>query len=231
MWSAASTEALLLSMRVCLVATLAVVLAGVPVGLWLARRRTLISRLVESMLSLPLVIPPVVTGYFLLVVLSPRSWLGRWLDAIGLRFPLDWKGAMLASGLMAFPLFLAVAKSAFERCDERLEDAARTLSAGPIKVFCTVTLPIALPGLLAAAGLAFARAFGEFGCTMMLAGSIPGRTQTVPQAIYRHIEMGREQAAMALALVSVAVGIAAMIAAQCLTRPRRVAATQGRADA
>lgn len=232
MWNEASTQALVLSMRVSLVAAFVIAVVGTPLALLLARRRNLATRLLESTVSLPLVIPPVVTGYCLLMVLSPSSWLGQCLSRLGLRFPLDWKGAVLASAVVAFPLFLAVAKAAFERCDERLEAAAKTLGAGALRVFLTVTFPIALPGLLAAGSLAFARAFGEFGATMILAGSIPGQTRTVPQAIYSfYLEIGKEDAAWGLILVSVAVGVGAMIAAQCLARPRPPRTTMEHAHA
>ncbi len=220
MWDAASAETLRLSIRVSAVATLTIVVVGSPLALWIARRRSVMPRLVESVLSLPLIVPPVLTGYLFLVLLSPRSLLGRWLESLGLRFALDWKGAVVASAALAFPLFLAVARVAFEKCDRRLEDAAKTLNASPARVLFTVTLPLALPGLFAATAVAFARAFGEFGATMMLAGNIPGQTRTVPQAIYTHLLAGREEQAWGLAIVSVAVGVGAMVIAQLLARPR-----------
>ncbi len=220
MWDSTSAETIRLSIRVSAAATLTIVLIGSPLALWMARRRSVMSRLFESVLSLPLVVPPVLTGYFFLVLLSPTSLLGRWLESLGLRFALDWKGAVVASTALAFPLFLAVARVAFEKCDKKLEEAAKTLNACPARVLLTVTLPLALPGLLAAAAVAFARAFGEFGATMMLAGNIPGQTRTVPQAIYTHLLAGREKQAWGLALVSVAVGVGAMVIAQLLARPR-----------
>lgn len=218
MWSAASTEALKLSVVVAVAATVAIVLAGVPISLWLVRRRGAGVRLLDAVLALPLVVPPVVTGYCLLLILGPRGPLGRVLEAIGVRFVFDWKGAVVAAGVMAMPLFLVTAKVAFQRCSKDLEDAARTLNAGPLRVFFTITLPLAGPGLLAAAAVAFARAFGEFGATMMLAGNIPGQTRTVPQAIYTDLIAQKDSAALALILVSVAVGIASMVASQMLMR-------------
>jgi molybdate transport system permease protein len=137
---------------------------------------------------------------------------------LGLQIPLDWKGAVVAAAVVAFPLFLMIARVAFERCDPRLEEAARTLHAGPLRVFATITLPQALPGLAAAAAVTFARAFGEFGATMMLAGNIPGQTRTVPQAIYSSLLAGHEGAAWGLTLVSFAVGVAAIVASQLLIR-------------
>ena len=220
MWNAASVEALLLSLRVSSIATIIMVLAGTPLAFFLVRRSGVITRMLESMLSLPLVIPPVVTGYFLLIVLSPAGIMGGWLEAFGLRFALNWKGAVIASGVVAFPLYLAVAIVAFEKCDRRLEDAARTLNAGPARILFTIILPPAIPGLMGAGALAFARAFGEFGATMMLAGNIPGQTRTVPQAIYSHIIAGRNEEVWSLAVVSIVVGIGAMAASQLLIRPR-----------
>lgn len=214
MWGAESTEALLLSLRVSAVTTAIIFIVGTPMALWLARRGGVTSYAVEAALMLPLVIPPVVTGYYLLVVLSPATWFGRMLESIGIRLPLDWKGAVVAAGALSLPLFLAVAKAAFERCDRGLEEAARTLNAGPVRAFFTITFPVALPGLAAAGALCFARAFGEFGATMMLAGNIPGRTRTVPQAIFTHVQSGRGEAASMLAIVSVVVGVAAFVAAR-----------------
>ncbi len=216
MWTAASTEALQLSIRVSLVTTAIIMLAGTPIAFWMVRRRGVGPRLAESLLALPLVIPPVATGYCLLVILSPKGLLGRWLEVVGMPMIFDWKGAVVAAAVMAFPIFLVVAKVAFQKCDSRYEEAARTLNAGPMRVFFTITLPIAMPGLLAAAAVTFARAFGEFGATIMLAGNIPGRTQTVSQAIYTDLMAGREQAAWGLVWVSIAVGMAAMIISQLL---------------
>lgn len=218
MWNTASTEALVLSVRVSFVTTAIILLAGTPIAFWMARRRGAVPRLLESALSLPLVVPPVVTGYCLLLLLSPKGPLGRLFESVGLRFTFDWKGAVIAAAAMALPLFLAVAKAAFQRCDRRLEEAARTLNASPLRVFFTITLPLAGPGLMAAAAISFARAFGEFGATIMVAGNIPGQTQTVPQAIYTNLMAGREQFAWGLVVISVAVGVAAMTVSQLLTR-------------
>ncbi|MHC4718735.1 MAG: ABC transporter permease subunit [Planctomycetota bacterium] len=131
---------------------------------------------------------------------------------------MDWKGAAVASAAIAFPMFLVIARVAFDRCEKGLEDAAKTLGAGPVRAFLTITLPAALPGLAAASAVAFARAFGEFGATMMLAGNIPGHSRTVPQAIYTHLLAGRSSQAWGLSAVSVAVGIAAMVVSRLLVR-------------
>jgi len=232
MWTEASTEALRLSVLVSTVTTIVLILIGTPVAFWLARHNGVLPRLVESALSLPLVVPPVVTGYCLLLLLSPAGPLGSVLADMGIRVAFDWKGAVLAAFAMALPIFLAVAKTAFQRCDPALEDAARTLNAGRLRAFATVTLPLAAPGLLAAAAVSFARAFGEFGATIMLAGNVPGHTQTVSQGIYTDLMAGRDSAAWGLVLVSVAVGITAMVASQLLiARPRPAAGGEGKGDA
>ncbi len=219
MWNTASSEALLLSLRVSFIATLLIAAVGTPVAFILVRHRNVYTRILESLLSLPLVIPPVVTGYLLLIVLSPAGFLGEWLELFGLRFSLNWKGAVITSGALAFPLYLAVAKVAFEKCDKRLEDAAKTLNAGPLKILFTITLPPALFGLVGAGSLAFARAFGEFGATMMLAGNIPGQTRTAPQAIYSHLIAGRYDETWGLVIVSIVIGFSAMIISQLLIKP------------
>ena len=214
MWDSAAIEAMRLSVRISAVSTCVIAIAGTPFALWISRTRNIFSRAIEAFLFLPFVIPPVVTGYLLMLLFSPKYLLGRWMESIGLRFSLDWKGAIVASSVLAFPLFMAVAKAAFEGVDRKLEDAAKMLNANSFRAFFTVTFPLALPGLLAATGLAFARAFGEFGATMMLAGNIPGQTRTVPQAIYSHLLAGREEAASILVLVSIGVGLASMFLAQ-----------------
>jgi len=232
MWTEASTEALRVSILVSAVTSAILVVVGTPVAFWLARRGGVVARAIESLLSLPLVVPPVVTGYCLLLLLSPAGPIGKALAKMGIHVAFDWKGAVLAAVAMALPIFLAVAKTAFQRCDPALEAAARTLNAGRLRVFTTVTLPLAAPGLLAAAAVSFARAFGEFGATIMLAGNIPGRTQTVSQGIYTDLMAGRDNAAWGLVLVSVAVGIAAIVASQLLiARPKPAAADGGQSHA
>jgi len=225
-WNGAAAEVLRRSLRVSLIATLLMVLAGAPIALWLARRRGAISAAAEGLLCLPLVLPPVVTGYLFLLLFSPQGPLGRALERIGMRVVLDWKGAVIASTALAFPLFLAVAKVAFSKADPALEAAARTLNASPLRVIATVTLPPALSGLAAGAVLAFARAFGEFGATMMLAGNIPGRTRTVPQAIYTELMTGQTRAAWGLVAISVVIGIGSIVGARLLLASWRSAGVE-----
>ena len=225
-WNDAASDALRRSLRVSLIATLLMVGAGAPIALWLARRRNSTGAAVEGILSLPLVLPPVVTGYLFLLLFSPQGMLGRTLERFGLRVVLDWKGAVIASAALAFPLFLAVAKVAFSKADPALEAAARTLNASPLRVMAMVTLPPALPGLAAGAVLAFARAFGEFGATMMLAGNIPGQTRTVPQAIFTELVTGQSRAAWGLIAFSVAIGIGAIVGANLLLATWRSAGAE-----
>ena len=220
MWTEPSIDALLLSLRVSSISTIFIVLTGTPIAFFFVRRRSMSTRLIESLLYLPLVIPPVVTGYVLIIMLSPSGIFGGVLEAFGIRFSLDWKGAVVAAFVMAFPMYLAIASAAIEKCDRRLEDAARTLNAGSLKVLLTITLPPVVPGLIGAGALAFARSFGEFGATMMFAGNIPGQTRTVSQAIYSNLIAGRNEAAMWLAMVSIMVGITAMMLSYFILGPR-----------
>ncbi len=220
MWTEPSIDAFLLSLRVSSIATIFIALAGTPMAFFFVRRRSMFTRLIESLLALPLVIPPVVTGYVLIILFNPAGIFGGVLEAFGIRFSLDWKGAVVASFVMAFPMYLAVASAAIEKCDRRLEDAARTLNAGFLKVLVTITLPPVVPGLIGAGALAFARSFGEFGATMMFAGNIPGQTRTVSQAIYSNLIAGRNEAAMWLAMVSIMVGITAMMLSYFMLGPR-----------
>ncbi len=216
MWNEAATEALLISVRVSLVGTIFTILLGVPISLWLARNRKPYAFALDGFLSLPLVVPPVVTGYLLLLMFSPAGPLGAFLANLGIRVALDWKGAVIASSLVAFPLFITVARVAFEKCDPLLEEAALTLNASRARIFVTITLPQALPGIAAASAVTFARAFGEFGATMTFAGNIPGQTRTVPQAIFSEMLSGNDTAALGMTLVSLGIGIAAMVISQVL---------------
>jgi molybdate transport system permease protein len=174
-----------LSLRVALVATVLIVAAGVPVALLLARGRFPGKALLAGALALPLVLPPTVLGYYLLQLLGRRTWPGLWLEQTwGVTIVFHWTGAVVASSAAAFPLFLLPARGAFEGVDPALEDAARLLGRREPSVFFAVTLPLAWRGLAAGAMLAFARALGDFGASMMVAGDIPGRTQTASMAIY-----------------------------------------------
>jgi len=174
-----------LSLRVALLATVLIVAAGVPLALVLARGRFPGKGLLAGALTLPLVLPPTVLGYYLLQLLGRRTWLGLWLEQTwGVTIVFHWTGAVVASSVAAFPLFLLPARGAFEGVDPALEDAARLLGRRESSVFFAVTFPLAWRGLAAGAMLAFARALGDFGASMMVAGDIPGLTQTASMAIY-----------------------------------------------
>lgn len=174
----------------------------------------------DGLVHLPLVLPPVVVGYVLLVLLGSRGILGAWLHkAFGITLIFTWKGAALASAVMAFPLLVRAVRLSIENVDRGLEAAARTLGAGPIRVFFTVTLPLVVPGVIAGAILAFARSLGEFGATITFVSNIQGQTQTLPLALYTLTQVpGGERAAMRLCVIAVALGLAALAASEFLAR-------------
>jgi len=179
-----------LSLRVASLATVLIVAVGLPAALVLARARFHGKALIAGILVLPLVLPPTVLGYYLLQVLGRRSILGFWLEhTLGVTLVFHWSGAVIASAVAAFPLFLLPARGAFEAIDPALEDVARLLGRGEISVFLAVTLPLAWRGLAAGIVLAFARALGDFGATLMVAGNIPGLTQTAALAIYDAVQV------------------------------------------
>ena len=178
-------SALWLSLQVALAATALSLPIGIGVGYLLARRRFWGKSLAETFLSLPLVLPPVVTGYLLLMLLGRRGWIGSLLDKwFGFQLVFTWKAAAVASAVMAFPLMIRAIRVAFAEVDQRLEMAARTLGAGRLETFARISLPLARRGILAGTVLAFARSIGEFGATIMIAGNLPGETQTIPLYIY-----------------------------------------------
>jgi molybdate transport system permease protein len=196
-----------------IVAALCATALLVPPGLlcaWaLARRRFPGRALLDTFISLPLVMPPVATGLLLLMLFAPRGPLGRLLEASGVQVVFTWKAVVLAMAVMGFPLFVRAARGGIEQVDNRYEAVAATLGARPTRVFLTVTLPLAAPAVAAGAVLAFARSIGEFGATMMIAGSIPG-TRTLAVAIYTFAETGRDREAGALLLVSAAIAFVAL---------------------
>jgi len=206
---------LLLSMRVALLATLAIVAVGTPAALLLARRRFPGKGLLAGLLMLPLVLPPTVLGYVLLLLLSRDGPIGVALDAVFGGVPVfHWTGAAIAAAVASFPLFLMPARSAIEAVDPALEDAARLLGRGEWSVFATVTLPLAWRGLAAGAILAFARALGDFGASLMVAGDIPGRTRTAAMAIFDAVERGDPATAAWLSTAIAIIAMAALLLAQ-----------------
>ena len=185
-----------------------------PPGLWLAwvlaRGRFRGRVLLETLVSLPLVMPPVATGLLLLMLLAPRGVLGGPLERLGIEIVFTRKAVVIAMAVMGLPLLIRTARAGFEQVDRRYESVAATLGAPPLRVFLTVTLPLALPAVVAGAVLSFARALGEFGATMMVAGSIPGSTRTLAVAIYSFAETGRDADAASLVVVSAMLAFAAL---------------------
>jgi molybdate transport system permease protein len=191
-------------------ATVVILPLGVGLAWLLARRRFPGRTLVETLVSLPLVMPPVATGLILLALLSRRGVIGRVLEPLGLDVVFTWKAVVIAMGIMGLPLLVRTVRAGFEQVNARYEDVAATLGARPLRVFLTISLPLAWPSVLAGAALAFARALGEFGATIVVAGSIPGVTRTLAVAIYGEAETGHDREAFALILVSVAIAFAAL---------------------
>jgi molybdate transport system permease protein len=214
--------ALALSLKVAGWATAINLVLGTAVGFALARSRFPGRELLDAVLTLPMVLPPTVLGYYLLVLVGKRGWLGAWLnDTWGINLIFTWQGAVIAATLVAFPLVLKSARAAFEGVDTQLEQAARVLGLGEWAVFFRVTLPMAWRGVLAGVLLAFARALGEFGATLMVAGSIPGRTQTLSVAIYEAVQAGQDSTANTLVLITSVTCVAVLLSAGRLAPSRR----------
>ena len=194
--------ALALSLKVAGWATALNLVLGTAAGLALARLRFPGREFMDAMLTLPLVLPPTVLGYYLLVLLGRRGWLGAWLDEhFGIQLIFTWQGAVIAASIVSFPLVMKSARAAFEGVDYQLEQAARALALPEVAVFFRVTLPLAWRGILAGVLLAFARSLGEFGATLMIAGSIPGQTQTLSVAVFEAVQAGQDDVANSLVLI------------------------------
>ena len=212
---------LALTLKVAGWATAINLVLGVVVGWLLARKRFFGREFVDAVLTLPLVLPPTVMGYYLLVVIGKRGWLGGWLqNTFGINLIFTWQGAVIAATLVAFPLILKSARTAFEAVDPQLERAARVLGLSEWAVFFRVTLPMAWPGILAGVLLVFARSLGEFGATLMVAGSIPGRTQTLSIAVYEAVQAGQDDTANFLVVITSITCIAVLLAAGRLAPAR-----------
>jgi molybdate transport system permease protein len=210
---------LALSLKVASWATLIDLLLGVGTAYALARWRFPGRALLDAVLTLPMVLPPTVLGYYLLVVIGKRGWLGGWLyEHLGINLIFTWQGAVIAASVVAFPLVLKAARTALEGVDPRLENAARVLGQTEAGVFFRVSLPLAWPGILAGTLLAFARALGEFGATLMVAGSIPGRTQTLSIAVYEAVQAGQDDVANTLVVIISITCIVVLLAAGRLGR-------------
>jgi molybdate transport system permease protein len=209
-----TVSALELSLRVAVLATAVNAVIGIPLAYALARRRFRGKAIVDLLVTLPLVLPPTVTGYYLIVLLGRRGWLGAPLyQATGWTIAFTWYAAVVAATVMALPLLVRTARAAIESVDRDLEKAAYTLGRSEWRTALEVTLPLARNGILAGLVLAFARALGEFGATLMLAGNIPGRTTTVPLAIYTAVQTGESTAALALVGILTALSCVVLVAA------------------
>lgn len=214
---------LALTLKVAGWATAINAVAGVAIGWLLARCRFAGRDAVDAVLTLPLVLPPTVMGYYLLVVVGKHGWLGRWLwQTFGINLIFTWQGAVIAATVVSFPLVLKSARTAFEAVDPQLEKAARVLGLGEWALFFRVTLPMAWPGILAGVLLVFARSLGEFGATLMVAGSIPGRTQTLSVAIFEAVQAGRDDTANLLVAITSVTCIAVLLVAGRLRPSGRV---------
>jgi len=209
-----------LSLRIAIVATLAALPFGVAVAWLLARKEFWGKSLLDGLVHLPLVLPPVVTGYLLLLSFGRKGPIGSFLaDTFGIVFSFRWTGAALACGIMGFPLLVRAIRLSFEAIDRRLEDAASTLGANRMWSFLTITLPLALPGIIAGMVLCFAKALGEFGATITFVSNIPGETQTISAAIYTFLQVpGGDAAAGRLVVVAIIIALAALVASEWLAR-------------
>jgi molybdate transport system permease protein len=212
--------AILLSLRIATVATAVALPFGIAIATLLARKSFWGKSLVDALIHLPLVLPPVVTGYLLLITLGRQAPVGAFLDQhFGIVFAFRWTGAVISCGVMSFPLMVRAIRLSIEAVDRRLEDAAATLGANRFWSFITVTLPLTLPGIIAGCMLAFARALGEFGATITFVSNIPGETQTISAAIYTLTQIpGGDAAALQLVIVAALISVAALVIAEWLAR-------------
>jgi molybdate transport system permease protein len=211
--------AIRLSLRIALVATVVALPFGIAFAWLLARKNFWGKSLLDGIVHLPLVLPPVVTGYLLLITFGRKGLVGGFLADLGIVFSFRWTGAALACGIMGFPLLVRAIRLSFEVIDRRLEDAASTLGADRLWVFLTVTLPLALPGVIAGMVLCFAKALGEFGATITFVSNIPGETQTISAAIYTYTQIpNADAAALRLVLVAVVISLAALVVSEWFAR-------------
>jgi molybdate transport system permease protein len=218
--SPAEMAALSLSIKVALWCTVISLIPGIFVGWLLARKSFPGKSLVDSLVHLPLVLPPVVPGYLLLILLGTQGVVGKWLyQTFGIEIAFTWKGAVVASALMAFPLMVRAVRLAISQIDKGLETAAHTLGASPLYVFFTITLPLSLPGIVTGLILSFSRSLGEFGATITFVGNIEGETRTLPLAIYTYTQVpGADDQAMRLVVISIVIALAALFISNHLER-------------
>ncbi|TQP77013.1 molybdate ABC transporter permease subunit [Vibrio cholerae] len=212
--------ALALSLKVAGYATLWLLPIGILLAWVLARTAFIGKGLIDSLVHLPLVLPPVVIGYLLLISMGRQGFIGQWLyQVFGLSFSFSWRGAVLACMVIALPLMVRSIRLSLESVDQKLEQAARTLGASPMRVFFTITLPLTLPGILTGVMLAFARSLGEFGATISFVSNIPGETQTIPLAMFTFLETpGAEMEAARLCAISIAIALGSLFISEWLSR-------------
>ncbi len=210
-----------ISLKVATLATVTSLILGTVAAWRLARKRGPLPALLDSICSLPLVLPPTVLGYYLILIIGRRGLIGPWLRDMGINLIFSWQGAVVAASVVIFPLIYKSARAALEQVDNKLEDAARSLGAPEWRVFLSVSLPLAWKGIFAGTMLAFARGMGEFGATLMIAGNIPGKTQTLALAIYSAFQAGDESDALMLVLVSSVFCVILLAGAELLMRRRR----------
>jgi len=212
---------LVLTLKVATFATLLALAMGGLFGFLLARHAFWGRDTLDAICTLPMVMPPTVLGYYLIVLIGRRGWIGEWLwETFGIALMFTWQGAVFASAVVAFPLVMKAARAAFEGVDTQLEGAARTLGVSKLGIFFRVTLPLAWRGILAGTMLAFARAMGEFGATLMVAGNIPGRTQTLSLAVYDAVQAGQDDLANFLVILTSTVCVLILLGAGKLLKPR-----------
>lgn len=218
--STAEIEVLLLSVKVAIFCTFIICVPGVAVAWLLAKKSFIGKSLLDSIVHLPLVLPPVVPGFLLLLLLGSQGLIGKWLQAtFGISIAFTWIGAVIASAVMAFPLMVRSARLAITQVDAGLEAAAQSLGAHPLRVFFTITLPLALPGIVTGLILAFSRSLGEFGATITFVGNIEGETRTLPLAIYTYTQVpGGDMAAMRLVILSMIIALGALMISDYLER-------------
>lgn len=214
------SQALLLSLKVATYSIVWLLPIGIGLAWLLAKKQFFGKNLLDSLIHLPLVLPPVVIGYLLLISMGRKGFIGSWLyDQFGVVFSFSWKGAVLACIVVALPLMVRSIRLSLENVDAKLEQAAATLGASPLKIFFTITLPLTVPGIITGTMLSFARSLGEFGATISFVSNIPGETQTIPLAMYNFIETpGSEAEAMRLCIISVTIALASLVGSEWLSK-------------
>jgi molybdate transport system permease protein len=213
----------LFSLSVGLVSTLLILPFGVALAYLFARNQWPLKSILETIVLLPLVMPPVSTGLILLKIFGRRSPLGQWLYERGIEIVFNWKGVLIAMSVMSFPLLVRSVRTSFAEVNPRLEQIAATLGASPLRIFFVITIPLAYKGIVAGALLAFSRALGEFGATILLAGNIPGQTQTLSLAIYNYVQLGKDSAAYTLLGITVALAFLFVWCSEWLLRREKKA--------